>query len=131
MITSADEFVRLRTSEDRDEYHRAAHDEAPLAVWEEVLERFPDMHFWVAQNKQVPTEILRRLAESPDPHVREMVARKGKLPPDLFPVLARDPDASVRAAIAVNRKTPVAVRRGLLDDPEAFVREAAAERLTP
>ncbi len=56
MINSADDFVRLRCSEDRNEYERAAWDEAPLEVWLDVIERFPDMRFWVACNKTVPME---------------------------------------------------------------------------
>lgn len=66
MIESADEFVRLRTSQDRAEYHRAAHDEATEATWIEVLERFPDMRVWVAHNKTVPLTILERLRHDSD-----------------------------------------------------------------
>lgn len=33
MITSAEEFVRLRSSHDPELYYRAAHEEADEAVW--------------------------------------------------------------------------------------------------
>ena len=37
---TAKEFVRLRLSEDSADYLRAAHEEATLDVWLEVIERF-------------------------------------------------------------------------------------------
>jgi hypothetical protein len=77
MIESADEFRRLRKSADPEEYLRAAHDEAPVEVWMEVISRWPDMRFWVAQNKKVPLSILEVLENDSDPHVRDMVLRKG------------------------------------------------------
>ena len=46
MITSAEQFVYLRESEDRSEYHRAAHEEAPLDVWLDVITRYPEMQQW-------------------------------------------------------------------------------------
>lgn len=77
MIETAEEFVRLRLSTDPDEYHRAAHDEAPDAVWLEIVERFPDMRFWVAQNKTVPLSVLEQLRHDHDAQVRGMVRAKG------------------------------------------------------
>ena len=77
MIDSPEEFRRLPQSECRDEYLRAAHDEAPMEVWLEVIRRWPDLRFWVAQNKTVPLEILEILAKDPDPKVPDMVSRKG------------------------------------------------------
>lgn len=43
MIESAEEFVRLRRSPLSDDYRRAAHEEAPIQVWVDVLARFPEM----------------------------------------------------------------------------------------
>jgi hypothetical protein len=77
MIESAEEFVRLRTSEDPPEYRRAAHEEAPESVWFEVIDQFPDMRFWVAQNKTVPLAVLELLRHDTDPKVRSMVRAKG------------------------------------------------------
>ena len=125
MIRSAEEFRSLRLSERRDEYLRAAQEEAPLEVWVEVCARWPELRFWVAQNKTVPQEILVRLADDDDPKVRGMVARKRKLNPSLQANLVRDPDASVRASLAQNPKLLDEFRGLLLEDPEGFVREAA------
>jgi hypothetical protein len=77
VIESADEFIRLRTSDDPAEYRRAAHDEGSESTWRDVIERFPDMRFWVAQNKTVPLSILETLRTDPDEQVRSMVRAKG------------------------------------------------------
>jgi uncharacterized protein CbrC (UPF0167 family) len=66
VIDSADEFVRLRSSAEMADYHRAAQDEAPESVWLEVIDRFPDYRFWVAQNKTVPLTVLERLRHDDD-----------------------------------------------------------------
>jgi len=76
VIESADEFVRLRTSEDPADYGQAAHDEAEEATWHEVIDGFPEMRFWVAQNKTVPLSILERLRQDADERVVPMVRMK-------------------------------------------------------
>ena len=123
------EFVRLRESDDPDEYRRAAAEEAPLDVWLEVVRDRPDMRFWVAQNKTVPLEILRILAEDGDAGVRSMVARKRKLDPETLSQLAGDADESVRACVARNPGTPRHVLERLRDDPWEEIRRTIEERL--
>jgi len=76
MIESAAEFVRLRSSDSPEEYHRAAHDSAPEEVWFDVIENHPDMRFWVAQNKTVPLAVLEVLRNDPDERVQWMVRSK-------------------------------------------------------
>jgi hypothetical protein len=76
MIESADEFVRLRTSEKPTEYHRAAKEPAAEVIWWEIIDRFPQMRFWVAQNKTVPLSVLEVLRRDPDERVRSMVRAK-------------------------------------------------------
>jgi hypothetical protein len=104
MIESAEQFRSLRESEQSDEYSRASHDEAPLEVWLEIIDRMPDMRFWVAQNKTVPISVLESLADDTDPRVRDMVARKRKLPESLQIKLATDSDPIVRCTLARNAK---------------------------
>jgi hypothetical protein len=77
MIESADEFVRLRTSANPAEHRRAAHDQAAERTWRDVIARFPEMRFWVAQNKTVPPSVLEGLRNDPDERVRSMVRAKG------------------------------------------------------
>lgn len=125
MIESAEEFVRLRTSRNPEEYRRAAAEEATTEVWIDVIRRFPNMRSWVAHNKSVPLEILDRLSVDQSPDVRSVVADRRKLTPELFQRLATDPDESVRARIAYNKKVPLDVLEKLISDPAALVREAA------
>ena len=129
MITSADEFVRLRTSDEPQDYARAASEEADDAVWLDVIQRYGEMRVWVAHNKTVPITILRVLASDGDPRVRGMVAMKRKLDAELFALLATDGDAGVRHSIACNANAPRDVLTSLSMDEAGFVAEAAALRL--
>ncbi|WP_131765157.1 HEAT repeat domain-containing protein [Candidatus Protofrankia californiensis] len=129
MIETPDEFVRLRRSEDREEYSRAAEEEAPMPVWLEIVKNHPDMRFWVAHNKKVPMEVLRILARDEDDRVRGMVARKRKISDDILEILAVDPEESVRNAVALNPRTPRALLEILTKDPWQVVRENARRRI--
>lgn len=128
-IESADEFVRLRSSGDPAMQQLAAHASAKAEVWMDVIERYPNIRFWVAQNKTVPLEVIRKLASDSDYRVRSMIAVKNRTPLDVLEELSRDPDPAVRADVAWNKKTPIDVRRKLLSDPEEIVRDAATRRL--
>lgn len=128
-IESADEFVRLRYSDDRDDYTRAATEPASTEVWNEVIERYPDARFWVAQNKTVPLEILAILASDPDAQVRRMVAAKRKLTPELLASLASDEDDAVRMSVARHKNTPHEILENLRSDSWSEVRLVASQRL--
>src|SRR5262245_53734832 len=116
MIETADEFCRLRTSQNPEEYNRAGWEEAPLQVWHEVIEKFPDMRHWVAYNKTGPMEILAILAGDSDGRVRHMVASKRKLSGALQLKLSTDPDRSVRQALVANRKVTREALQVLVND---------------
>lgn len=116
MIQSATEFIELRTSENLQEYLRASSDEAPLAVWYDILNLYPEMAFWVAQNKTVQYEVLEKLALHPDVRVRSMVAMKNKLEEKLLMVLSTDSEESVRMSVARHKKATKNVFNQLLND---------------
>lgn len=124
MIESADEFIRLRTSDSADEQHRATHDSAPLAVWLDVLARYPDFKVWVVRNKPIPNEVLDLLARDDSERVRREVASRRKLPRQTFELLAADVSENVRYDIAMNRKCPEDIATMLRQDPSSFVRSA-------
>ncbi len=130
MIGSAEEFVRLRSSECMEDYRRAAAEEAPLEVWREVIAEYPDMREWVAHNKTVPIEVIEILARDPTANVRHTIARKRRTPPHVLEQLARDTDDSVRLAVACNPKIPRGLLEFLLNDKWAEVRVTAASRLS-
>jgi hypothetical protein len=129
MITSAEEFIRLWTSENPEEYLRAAHEPAPEEVWLTLIDNHPDMRVWVIRNKTVPLSILKRLIDDTDPWVRHAVAMKRKLSVEMFEMLAEDSHESVRKAIACNRKTPLNIIKRLSHDESLIVSEAANKRL--
>ncbi|MGV9504770.1 hypothetical protein [Streptomyces tendae] len=129
MIESAEEFIRLRSSDDPEEYGRASAESADLAVWRDIIARYPESHFWVAHNKTVPLEILQMLAKDQDPKVRFMVASKRKLTPDLLTELAADSDESVRLAVARHKRAPRGVLEQLCADTWEEVRDVARDRL--
>jgi hypothetical protein len=106
MISSAEEFKRLRESEIEAEYHRAAHEEANETVWRDVIGKFPEMKKWVICNKTVPLSILKLLAKDKDADVRTEVARKRKLSRELFILLSQDQDVGVLHTLALNKKIP-------------------------
>ncbi len=116
MITSAEEFVRLRSSEIMAEYLRAAHEAANVQVWLEVIEKYPEYHFWVAHNKTIPNEIIQLLSESQNAPVRHMIASKRKTPAHILEKLSRDINESVRERVAHNAKVPKEILVGMLND---------------
>jgi hypothetical protein len=128
MITSAAEFAALRTSQVQEEYCRAAHEEASVEIWLEVVRDYPDLREWVAHNKTVPVEMLELLHLDPSDRVRQTVASKRKLPLDLQQALSRDESPSVRLTLCHNARLDIAILATLCSDSEQFVREAALER---
>src|SRR4051812_32749077 len=130
MITNAEEFLRLRSSTNPDEYHRAAHEPAPESVWRDIITRYPEMRSWVAHNKTVPIAILDILSTDPDPQVRTVVATKRKLPEPLQLRLAHDSASGVRYQLACNAKVTRNTLYLLANDEESFIRERAQQRLT-
>ena len=124
MIHSAEEFVALRDSSIKDEYDRAATDEASISVWKDVIDRFPKYRKWVAHNKTIPLEILTLLCQS-GPDVRRSIAVKRKLPDELFELLSNDLDAVVRQGIASNKKAPISIIKKLMQDKDEDVSRVA------
>lgn len=130
MIKSAKEFVDLRTSQHPEEYLRAASETAPLEVWFDVVEKYPEMKEWVARNKTVPMQVLERLALDVDPRVRVAVAMKNKLSNDLMLTLAKDSDPSVRERIVYNKNASDDALRLLAQDTVLNISDAARRQLS-
>lgn len=126
-IGSAEEFVRLRNSEDREENQRAAHSAASPEVWDEVTAHFPDMRRRVAQNKTIPSAAMEQLALDPDPLVRSVIASRRACPEAVMQRLVTDGDEGAR--LAYNPRLPVDLLIQLASDPSALVAEGAKARL--
>jgi phosphoserine phosphatase len=129
-ILSADEFMRLRYSEDPVDYQKAAGEDAPIEVWREIIDRHPEARIWVAHNKTVPLEILEILVNDPDVAVRHAVAMKRKLTPVILERLAVDSAESIRMRVAMHRNVSRETLEGLRNDSWDRVREIARERLS-
>ena len=129
MIQTAEEFIRLRCSEDPELYTRAAYEPAFDDVWLDVINHYPEMKQWVIHNKTVPLSILQILLDDPDPKIRYWVATKRKLTADMFRKLAQDEDESVRFRVVCNAKTPPVILFALANDSSADVAMAARERM--
>jgi hypothetical protein len=128
-ISSAEEFVRLSSSEIPEEYNLASWGSASDEVWLEMIQKFPDYTRWVAFNKSISLEIIRILATHPDDDVRWFIAAKRKSPPDVLWMLAKDQFDSVRQRVAYNAKTPKEILEFLLNDPWEDIRERVQKRL--
>ncbi len=111
MISSVEEYVRLRFSDDLVEQARATHERANDKVWLGVIADYPDLRIWVARNKTISLDILRLLALDDDPRVRSEVAAKRMLDRALFEVLMTDPDERVRCVLLRNAKCPADISR--------------------
>ncbi|MEU8524459.1 hypothetical protein AB0C77_02485 [Streptomyces sp. NPDC048629] len=68
---------------------------------------------------------LARLAEDPDPRIRELAPRDPELPDGLLEELATDPEARVRRAVAGHPRLPLTYLLALLADDDARTAEAA------
>ncbi len=130
MINSVEEFVRLRLSTKPEEYMRANEENAPDAVWLEVIKSYPDMKKWVATNESVPAHILDILANDDDDDVRYTAARNHNVGVETLWSLSKDPDESVRQRVAANPNTPVDLLKFLEKDPWENVVEIVKKRLS-
>ncbi|MFC9498282.1 hypothetical protein [Streptomyces sp. NPDC056982] len=128
-ITSVEEFIRLRDSEDPEEYNRSAWATLPLPVWWDLVRNHPDMRFWAAHNRTVPSEILAELIKDPDWRVRDRVASKRRCPPELLERLADDPHDAVRRLVAGHPHSPRSAVARLVDDRWPVIAQEARARL--
>ena len=129
MINSADEFKRLRESEIQEEYHRAVTDEASIEVWNEILRKYPDLAFWVAQNKTIPLEILYTLTDNENVDVRCMVARKRKIDKTIFDKLKVDVNESVRHALICNTRLSIEKKQQIKTSDSEWLEKELNEKV--
>lgn len=130
MIASAEEFIRLRTSDLKEEQDRASRDMADTSIWMEVITKFPNYKVWVVHNKSIPIDILEILAQDRDAEVRAAVARKRKINDKIFSWLAVDTDENVKYALICNTKLPKN-KKMLIDTKQSeWLKEALNKQLS-
>ena len=126
MITSAEEFIRLRNSQIPSEYYRSARDESTIDVWMEIITKHPEYKKWVIINKTVPIEVLNYLITDSDPLIRSLIAEKRKLTREMQLVLANDIDVDVRRRLLYNKKLyPEILKRLKLENLESSLPQNA------
>lgn len=129
MISSAREFILLCASQRELDVAKSLQDEAPLEVWEDLIFNFKTYQIDVAQNRTIPAEIMKELANQGDEIVRSILAEKRKLPFDLFHYFSKDPSPLIRKIIAANQKTPIDIVENLANDEDEDVASVARFRL--
>ena len=104
MIKTAEEFKKLRSSENLDEQRRAGVEDASIETWQEVIQKYPELKEWVIYNKTIPLEILNQLSKDSNSEIRSEVARKRKIDSEIFDRLKIDQDENVKLSLFYNRK---------------------------
>ncbi|MBT2557489.1 hypothetical protein J7E24_06805 [Hymenobacter sp. ISL-91] len=130
MITSAEGFIRLRTSELKEEQERASHDSASTSVWVDLIDNYPEYKVWVVHNKSIPIDILETLAKDEDAEVREAVARKRKINDKIFNWLAVDTNENVKYALICNTKLPKDKKKLIDTEHSEWLKNALDEQLS-
>ncbi|MCU6243899.1 hypothetical protein [Enterobacter asburiae] len=126
MIESTEEFVRLRNSDIPSEYNRSANEEAPISVWLDLINEYPEMRVWVARNRTIPKKIVDMLSKDPDPFVRDAICSKYPLDIELYVLFSKDMDEGVRSRLTYNKNIPLSVLKDMSEnDPSEFVKSQA------
>jgi hypothetical protein len=105
VIDNAREWIRLRSSDDSDDNHRAATETVPLAVWMQIHSKAPDLRAFIAYNRTSPPEMLAILARDENRLVRHAVAERHDAPVSALRELADDVDERVRVLVAGHPST--------------------------
>jgi hypothetical protein len=128
-ISSVEEFIRLRLSEDPAERERSAWAAMPPAVWDELVGGYPELRFWAAHNRSCPPRILAVLVGDGDWRVRSRVASRRDCPAELLEALVDDPHDAVRNTVATHRRSPRSAVLRLTEDRWDVIAEAARARI--
>jgi hypothetical protein len=129
MIKTAEEFIKLRQSELKEDQEQATHQPADLNVWIDVINKYPEFKTWVIHNKTIQIEILETLAMDKDPKVRCDVARKRKINESIFNVLSVDSDENVRHALISNTALTLEQLKKIKVDNSAWLTNALNEKI--
>lgn len=129
MITSVEEFIKLRTGDKKEDQDRASLDSANNAVWLDIVQNHPEYRVWVVHNKTIPVDILELLAEDENAAVRAAVARKRKINDKIFNLLSVDKDENVRYALICNTKLQKEKKRLIQTDGSQWLKSTLDEQL--
>jgi intein/homing endonuclease len=129
MIKTAEEFIRLRQSELKDDQERATSEPADLNVWIDVINKYPEFKTWVIHNKTIQIEILETLVNDKDANVRCDIARKRKINESIFNTLSIDSDENVRHALISNTALTIEQLKKINVDNSAWLTNAVYDKI--
>jgi hypothetical protein len=129
VIETVAEFIRLVESDSAADRRRSAWEEAAGGVWLALIEKHPEMRFWVAHNRTLPVDAMRILAADEDWRVRARIAMKASCPGDVLDLLSSDPHDAVASTVAGHPGTPTEALQRLSRHPWVQVREKALQQL--
>ncbi|MEM0550242.1 MULTISPECIES: HEAT repeat domain-containing protein [Aeromonas] len=87
----------------------------------------PDVRRLTAIHKDIPTDVLWRLANDPNEDVRAAVASNSRTPPACLDDLSNNHSKYVRAMVANNEKCPIDILLSLSEDQNPGVRDMAVQ----
>lgn len=128
MIGSVQEFARLCTSDNEEDFMRAMTDVAPTFIWEEVIRKRPELAEYVAQAQNLPDTVFETIALFAPWRARYLVAMQERTPAYVLAKLAKDGDSRVQKAAVANELTPLKVIAELREDANEEIAQLA--RLT-
>lgn len=129
MISTINEYLKLKNSEDKRSYDRVISEELTPELISDILENYPEEKPWLVHNKFISIEILRILALDKDVDVRFTVAMKKKCDRFIFETLMKDKEFSVRMAVVRNNKLPVDLLETLTSDYDNEIAKEAKRML--
>lgn len=123
------ELLRDYNYRTRARSHNAS-EEQLVKIYNHAYSEDDQVYFlYLAQNPNIPRQILIPLAASSEHRVRRACASNPECPPEILERLSNDSSKSVRAAVCYNGATPVAILIHLTEDEDENVRNAAVNQL--
>ncbi|MGF1488494.1 MAG: hypothetical protein ACFBSE_15520 [Prochloraceae cyanobacterium] len=93
---------------------------------------YSSLRYFTASNENSPREILEKLANDPEIHIKEAVARNKNTPIYILEKLANEAEEWIKESLAENKNTPVDILNRLAEDPSDLVRkQVATNKNTP
>ena len=129
MISSAEEFKKLRTSKSVEEQRLSTLESADIKVWYDVIQKFPDLKEWVIHNKTIQIEILEYLATDEDQKIRYAIAKKRKINKKIFDLLKTDSDETVRHALISNNGLTMELKQEIKVEDSEWLRSQLVEKI--
>lgn len=111
------------------DYHRITMDEFSDAVWKEILEHYPEYHYWIDGNRYLPEWMMWELAKSEEKEVKQTIAWRYDAPQDLLALLSNDKSPDIRFAVGMNLSCPKEILEKLALDKSPTAREGVASNM--